>query len=220
MTDPTGRQLGSVIAAGRHPGDTSPAIRGERREPTAMHTRLAMVALLVVLATACGGAGTATSGASSAASSVPVLQTQEVASGAPSQVSAGGPATGKDACAALPRATIQEIVGADPGEGELEHAASSTICRYYGDAQVTVEIDPGAGVADARTSIEAYGDTCEPIDDIGDEALFCTGGFKAQGFTGQVVWTDGQRTYYVVYNFGQATPSKEVPLTLARRLEP
>lgn len=140
--------------------------------------------------------------------------------------SATGPATAsstpvsseKDACSALPRATIQQIVRADPGVGELEHAARSTLCRYYGEAQVTVEIDPGAVVTNARTSIEAYGDHCEAIDDIGDQALFCTGGMKAMGYTGQIVWTDGGHTYYVVYNFGEATPSKDLPLQLARQL--
>jgi hypothetical protein len=131
----------------------------------------------------------------------------------------GTPASSeKDACSALPRATIQHIVGADPGVGELEHAARSTLCRYYGEAQVTVEIDPGALVTNARTSIEAYGDHCETSDDIGDQALFCTGGMKAMGNTGQIVWTDGGHTYYVVYNFGEGTPSKDLPLQLARQL--
>ena len=172
--------------------------------------------LLVGAGAACGGGDDSATDAGDATQSSSPSATGSDASAATTGDSSG---SGKDACAALPRATIEEVVGADPGEGELEQAAQSTICRYYGDAQVTVEIDPGSGVADARISIEAYGDTCEPIDDIGDEALFCTGGFKAQGLTGQIVWTDGESTYFVVYNFGDVTPSKDVPLELANHLQ-
>jgi len=172
---------------------------------------ITVVAVLFVGA-ACGGGDDSATGHASASSSP---------SATASDTAAGGraPDSGKDACAALPRAAIQEVVGADPGEGELEAAASSTICRYYGDAVVTVEIDPSSVVAEARASIEAYGDTCESIDDIGDEALFCTGDVGPRGPTGQVVWTDGQRTYYVIRSFGEATPSKEATLELAARLQ-
>jgi len=172
--------------------------------------------LLVAASAACGGGdGSATDAGKASQTSSP-----SAAASDPSDATAGdASASGNDACTALPRATIQEVVGADPGDGELEHAAGSTICHYYGDAQVTVEIDPGSGVADARVSIEAYGDTCEPIADIGDEALYCTGGFEAQGFTGQIVWTDKERTYFVVYNFGDTTPSKDVVLDLANHLQ-
>ncbi|MBA3878030.1 MAG: hypothetical protein C0498_14120 [Anaerolinea sp.] len=195
---------------------------GRHRRRMIRTTRRLIVSglLLAVASAACGGGGTATDERGASPSSPPS------ATGSATSAAASGDAagSGKDACAALPRSTIRQVVGSDPGEGELETVSGivgeATICRYYGDAQVTVEIDAGSGVADARASIEAYGDTCESIGDIGDEALFCTGGFKAQGFTGQIVWTDGQRTYFVVYNFGDATPSKDVTLDLARRLEP
>lgn len=169
--------------------------------------------LLTVLSSACGGGGDTATDTGNAPS---------VSSASSTQANLSSPASdaGKDACAALPRATIEQVVGADPGEGELEHAATSTVCRYYGDGQVTVEIDLGSDVAQARASIEAYGDTCNEIDDIGDQALFCTGGIPALGSTGQIVWTDGQRTYYVVYNFGDETPSQEATLDLARHLQP
>lgn len=175
-----------------------------------------VVALFVVGATtACGnGDDTAEVGTASTSSTAP-----ETSSTTAKTDKTAGTSGGKNACAALPRATIQEVVGADPGEGELERAANNTICRYYGDAKVTVEIDPGSEVAAARDSVEAYGDTCQTIDDIGEEALFCTGGFPAEGLTGQIVWTDGEHTLFVVYNFGDAAPSKDIPLELARRLQ-
>jgi hypothetical protein len=189
--------------------------------PTAFRLVVAGAALAIV-GTACGGGATATDmgGASPLSSSGAASPTASATASA----TAGSVSGGNDACAALPRAVIQQVVGADPGEGELETVSGvlgeATICRYYGDAQVTVEIDLGSDIASARAAIEAYGDTCEPIADIGNEALFCTGGFKAQGFTGQIVWTDGQRTFFIVYNFGDATPSKDVVLGLARLLEP
>jgi hypothetical protein len=141
-----------------------------------------------------------------------MAETSSTTSGAATEVAT-------DACTALSRQTINQVVGADPGEGELQQAGASTLCSYYGDAQVTVEIDPGFDVEGARAAIEAYGDTCDAINDIGDEALFCVGGMPALGLTGQIVWTDGQRTYYVTYNFGDETPSKETTLELARSLE-
>lgn len=127
---------------------------------------------------------------------------------------------GKDACAALPRDVIKSVTGKDPGQGELEHAADNTVCHYNdGEVLVTVEIDGHADIESARTSIEAYGDTCNEMEGIGDESLFCTGGIPAEGLNGQVVWTANGRTYYVVYNFGGDEPSKDKTLELARALD-
>lgn len=176
--------------------------------------------LLASTAMACGG-GAKTDTADTAGTGTPSSAETSTIPAPDETTSTDTPAaSGRDACSALPRATIAEVAGADPGEGELEHAARNTICRYYGDAQVTVEIDPGSDVAQARVSVEAYGDKCEPSSDIGKESLWCTGGFKAQGFTGQIVWTDGERTMYVVYNSGDAAPTRDIPLELARRLQP
>ncbi len=113
---------------------------------------------------------------------------------------------------ALPWPSVRGIASIN---GQLERAAKNTICRYYGDAKVTVEIDPGSEIDAARVSVEAYGDTCASIDDIGEEALFCTGGLPAEGLTGQIVWTDDEHTLFVVYNFGDTAPSKDIPLELS-----
>ncbi|HET9442053.1 MAG TPA: hypothetical protein VFO65_01950 [Acidimicrobiales bacterium] len=179
-----------------------------------------IVVVLALLAAACGGGGDGDEDETGAGTEETSSgDTVAEASATTSEAASSGGGSGRDACAALPRPTIQQVVGADPGEGELETAGGSTVCRYFGEAEVTVEIDPVADLASARTSIEAYGETCEDLDGIGGEALFCRGGFKAMGFTGQVVWTEAGRTYYVVYNFGQAEPSKDVTLQLAKALE-
>jgi hypothetical protein len=174
-------------------------------------------AMVAVIGVACGGTATGTGGNGEAASP---LASTELSTSATASAASDGDAM--DACAALPRATIQDVLGADPGQGDLETTGGlvgvSSICRYHGEARVIVEIDEGSGVADARVSIEAYGETCEAIDDIGLEAVFCKGGSKAEGLTGQIVWTDGTRTYDVDYNFGTTAPSKDVVLSLARRL--
>jgi hypothetical protein len=129
-------------------------------------------------------------------------------------------ASGSDACEVLSVETIAAITGADPGPGELEDTGFSMICRYWGDTQLVVQIDPGSVMESARTSEEAYGRICEPIDDIGDDALYCWSSPTAQGAIGEIVWTDGDQTYYVEYNYGQQDPSKDIPLQLAEALEP
>jgi len=187
------------------------------RRGVLVETALVALTLFLSACSTTGGEVTSTSGttAAGATSSAAAPSTASTAA-APAEQATGG----NDACAALPRATIEEVVGADPGEGELQHAGASSSCNYYGDAQVTVEIDPGTDLAGAQTSIEAYGDTCQDSNSIGDRALFCTGGMPAKGLTGQLVWTDGRQLYYVVYNFGDTTPSEDTVLALAQRLQP
>jgi hypothetical protein len=176
----------------------------------------AALALALVLVSCGGSSGNSASDTTSGAGSTSSTASSSTSGGGGTS---GGSSSVKDACAALPAETIQSITGKDPGKGEPDHAGGSTACRYNGEATLVVEIDPGSDIASAQTSEEAYGNKCTAITDIGDKALFCTGGFPAQGYIGEIIWTDGDHLFYVQYNEGNTTPTKDVPLKLAKALQ-
>ncbi len=175
---------------------------------------LAATALLAACSGSSGGNASTTTVAGGAT-------TTSTTGNASSDGAGAGSSSVKDACTALPPATITSITGKDLGTGELEKAASSTICRYYVDTglALSVEIDPGSQIDRAKSSEVAYGLECNEISDIGDKAYFCTGSAHGPGKVGEVIWTDGDHVFYVTYNEGDGTPTKDVPLKLANALQ-
>ncbi len=176
---------------------------------------LAVLMTVAVVSASCSGSSGSTSTKTTTAGGATTT------SAASTGGSGAGSSSVKDACTALPRATITSITGKDLGTGELEKAASSTICRYYVDTglALSVEIDPGSQIDHAKSSEVAYGLECNEISDIGDKAYFCTGSAHGPGKVGEVIWTDGDHVFYVTYNEGDGTPTKDVPLKLANALQ-